>query len=335
MPAEMKRDVSKALRLNMIVDLLNKKTPYGGVTVKELAEKMEVSERQIYRDLQAIENSLRVSLVREGVGKGVRVRLDATYLPSLSPEQATVVFLSLLQQKGSALSGHLNELKDALISTLFKYRYPPGKLAAEKLQKRVHIVEEMLAEPHKVGKLFSELVDAIRDSYQVKIWYYSAYSGEEGERVVEPYGLICKHQNWYLVGRCLKRNDIRVFRVDQIRDVFPYRTERFEYPADFSLQDFMASSWGVINDGNICHVLLKFNRSVVHRIQRVIYHPSQKIEEIMADGSAKVSFEVCGITEMMGWLLQWGETVEVLEPAWLREAVRLQAEKIASLYRSF
>ncbi len=147
MPGGVKKNAARGLRLNMIIDWLNKKTPYGGVTIKELAEKFAVSERQIYRDLNTIENYLRVPLVRQETGKAVRVRMEAGYLPGLSPEKATVIFLSLLQQKGSALSGYLNEIKDALVSTLFKYHYDPKELAVERLQKRIHIVEETLAEP--------------------------------------------------------------------------------------------------------------------------------------------------------------------------------------------
>lgn len=334
MPGGTKKDASRVLRLNMIIDWLNKKTPYGGVTVKELAKKFDVSERQIYRDLNTIENYLHVPLIRQETGKTVRVRLEAGYLPSLSPEQATVIFLTLLQQKGSALSGHLNEIKDALVSTLFKYHYNPQELAVEKLQKRIHIVEETLSEPEKVSNLFTALVQVIKDSHRVKIWYYTTHSGEETERVVEPYGLICKHQNWYLVGRCLMRNDVRVFRVDQIKDVFPYTSEHFEYPADFSLSDYMASSWGVINDGKVCRVILKFNKRVAHRVKNVLYHPSQKFEEELPDGSSVVSFEVCGLTEMVGWLFQWGDMVEVLEPQWLREEMRTLAERITRVYQS-
>ena len=332
MTARAKKDTSRGLRLNLIIDVLNKKTPYGGVTVKELAEKFEVSERQIYRDLNTIENDMRVPLLRQEGDGGVRVRIEAGYLPSLSPEKATVLFLSLIQQKGSCLSGHLNDIKDAIISTLFKYHYDPKELAVEKLQKRIHIVEETLAEPERIGEIFSRLVQAVRDSYRVKIWYYTGYSQEETERLVEPYGLICKHQNWYLVGKCLKRNDIRVFRLDQIRHVFPHTREQFEYPAGFSLYDYMASSWGVINDGNTTRVLVRFDRSVAYRLKNILYHPSQKIEEELPDGAVLVSYEVSGLSEMAGWLMQWGETAEVISPQSLRDKMRETAEKVARLY---
>ncbi|WP_066636033.1 helix-turn-helix transcriptional regulator [Desulfolucanica intricata] len=336
MTAKPKKDITKGLRLNIIVDYINKRTPYGGITVKELLDKLEISERQIYRDLKAIENELKVPLVKkeqfiEGQ-KTVFYCLEAGYLPSLSPEQATVLFLSLLQQKGSALTGHLNELKDALVSTLFKYHYNPRELAVDKLHSRIHLVEEALAEPYRVGTIFSKLVSALKDCYRIKLWYFVGHSQEETQRVVEPYGLICKRQNWYLVAYCLERNAIRVFRADQIRDVYPYTTEKFQYPTDFDLNTYMANSWGVINDGEVCEVKLKFSPSVAYRVRNLVYHPSQTLEGELEDGSIIVSFKVCGVVEMKTWIIQWGDSVEVLEPGWLREDMFKMAENIIKLY---
>ncbi|NLC06570.1 MAG: WYL domain-containing protein [Syntrophomonadaceae bacterium] len=331
-----KKDAAQMLRLNIIVDQLNRKTPYGGITIKELAERTEVSERQIYRDLQAIENDLRVPLVRrEGNGKTIRVSLKYGYLPSLSPEKATVIFLSMLQQKGSALSGHLNEIKNSLISTLFKYHYNPRQLAVEKLQERIHLVEETLTEPHRTGEVFIKLVQAVRDSYQVKLWYYVGYSGEETERVVEPYGLICKRQNWYLIGRCLMRDAIRVFRVDQIRDVIAYNNNSFEYPEDFSVTEYMDPCWGVINDQDCHYIRLRFSGRFAYRIRNMLYHHSQRVEEELPDGSLIVSFYVCGVAEMTGWLIQWGDSVEVLEPDWLRQEMANKAKRIWEMYEGY
>lgn len=318
MSGKPKKDASRGLRLNMIIDHINKRTPYGGVTVKELAEKYEVTERQIHRDLNTIQNDLKIPLVkREPVIDGRKSTfycLKAGYLPSLSPEKATAIFLSMLQQQGSALASHLNDLKDALVSTLFKYHYDPAELAVEKLQDRIHLVEEALAEPQRVGELFTKLVQALKDCHRFKIWYYAGYSGQVTERVVEPYGLICKRQNWYLVAHCLERRAIRVFRVDQIADAYPYTTEKFTYPEDFNLKEHMAQSWGVINDGEVCMVRLKFKPNVAFRIKNLVYHPSQVLEAELDDGSIIVSFRVCGIPEMKTWIVQWGDAVEVLEP---------------------
>lgn len=338
MAKKSKKDASRGLRLNMIVNCINKRTPYGGVTIKELADKYEVTDRQIRRDLDDIQDFLGVPLLKkeqvvEGQ-KSIFYLAGAGYLPSLSPEKATAVFLSLLQQKGSALAGHLSELKDALVSTLFKYHYNPQELAVEKLQNRIHLVEEALAEPERVGELFAKLVQALKECHRIKIWYFTAYSRQNTQRVVEPYGLICKRQNWYLIARCLERQAIRVFRVDQIRDVFPYTSEKFEYPADFILREYMSQSWGVINDGEVCKVKLKFSPGLAFRAKSIIYHPSQVLEEELIDGSVIISYSVCGIEEMKTWLIQWGNNVEVLEPGWLREDMCEFAEDVLNLYRN-
>ncbi len=327
---------TKALRITKLLNLLNKKSPYGGVSCKEMAEVCEFSTRTILRYLDHIENDLGVAIVRPERNisrKEGLYRLDAGYLPSISPEKAMIIFLSLLQQKGSALAGHANEIKDALVGTLFKYKYSPRSLPVEELQKRIYLVEEQLADPVKVGRIFARLSEAIRGCYRIKLFYYVAYSGQNTERVVEPYGLICKQHNWYLVAHCLTRKAIRVFRVDQITEVFPYSLERFDYPQDFSLKDHMSQCWGVINDGKVSKVRLRFSPEVAHRVTRLVYHPSQVIEDQPADGSVIMSFEVCGIKEMKTWIVQWSDMVEVLEPEWLREDMREAARRLLALYQ--
>nr|WP_083761917.1 WYL domain-containing protein [Syntrophothermus lipocalidus] len=65
---------------------------------------------------------------------------------------------------------------------------------------------------------------------------------------------------------------------------------------------------------------------------KLLYHPSQEIEKELPDGSVVVSFEGCGLSEMVAWLLQWGDMAEVLSPNSLRDEVRQVAEKIARVY---
>jgi len=116
-------DNTKALRIAKVIELLNKRSPYGGMTLAGLAEACGVTPRSILRYLEQIEDDMGIPLLRPekntSENKGL-YRLDAGYLPSLSPEKALIILLSLLQQKGSALAGHTNEIKDALIGTLFK-----------------------------------------------------------------------------------------------------------------------------------------------------------------------------------------------------------------------
>ena len=180
--------------------------------------------------------------------------------------------------------------------------------------------------------VFGKIIAALKNNNRVSLLYHTVSRGEESRRVVEPYGLVCKRQNWYLVAYCHKSQEVRTFRVDQIRDVYPRVFEKFAYPADFSLKEHMGQAWGVIRSDQVCRVRLKFNAPVAHMPRTVTYHPSQEIEEELPDGSVAISFQVCGLIELTSWITQWGGNVEVLEPQELRDKVRETALRIAGMH---
>ncbi|MEW6727268.1 MAG: WYL domain-containing protein [Bacillota bacterium] len=323
-------DLTRSLRINKIIELLNEATPTGGLTVKDLAEACEVSERQVYRDLKAIEEQVGIELERRGKTQTL-YRLKRCYLPPLSPDRALIIYLTLLQQQGSPLAGQTEGLKRLLVTHLFKNRYPVEAFPFEKLQQRVHIVDEGLADPAEVGGVFTRLLQALTEERRIKIRYYVAYRNAWSDRIVEPYGLVCKRHNWYLAGFCQESGRTRTFRVDQIKNVFVLG-EGFSYPPDFNLRAFLGDSWGVINDGEPFDIRLRFSPVVAHRVRRIVYHPSQCIEEELPDGSVVVAYRSSGKNELKGWLLQWGPEVEVLEPQWLRDELKETALTVAKMY---
>lgn len=325
-----RRDIARAARLAKILGLLNERTPHGGLKMREIAALCGVGERQVYRDLRTIEDDMGIPLEREG--RPLRYRLKTAYLPPLGPDQALIIFLSLLQQRGSALAGHINTIKNVLVTHLFKNRYRAEDFPVTRLQSRLHFVEEAVADPETVAGVFARITEALQKEIRLKIRYFVGYRGELTERVIEPYALICKRQNWYLVGYCAQSEDVRTFRVDQIENAVLRSDERFIYPEDFSVQDYVGSAWGVMNIGPPRQVLLRFKPAVAYRLRRTIYHPSQSIEEEAGDGSIVVSFRISGLAEFCNWLLQWQDWVEVLEPASLRDEMAAIGRKIAGLY---
>ena len=87
-------------------------------------DKFEVAERQVYRDLNTIANDLRVPLVKqerhiEGIRKTCYC-LEVGYLPSLTPEKATVLILSLVHKRGSTLTCQLMNSRMPWISAYLR-----------------------------------------------------------------------------------------------------------------------------------------------------------------------------------------------------------------------
>ena len=56
-------------------------------------------------------------------------------------------------------------------------------------------------------------------------------------RPIDPYGIVHHAGEWYVVGHCHKRGDVRTFRIDRIAALHT-TGERFERPADFDLEAY-------------------------------------------------------------------------------------------------
>lgn len=327
------KELSRSLRLTQLQNFLSLKTPSGGVTLEQIMEHCNVTERQVYRDLNDLEKRLKARVIRPKRGQKCngRYRLDENLPLKIGPEHAAAIFLSVLRQKGSPLAPKMNEIKDIIVASLFKNRYGNCQSDIENLQKRVHIVEDQLLNEKKSSEILLKLMEAIRDNRVVGIKYYKPYEHSWSKRDVEPYGLTSKHNNWYLVGYCRKSRGERTFRIDLINDVHVLR-QKFKFPEDFCLDGYFGDSWGIYSSDDAKRIVIKVGPELAYRFQLIAYHPSQKIEEELDDGSVVVSYNACGMFEFTGWLLQWGELVEVLEPSEIREMMKDKLEKMVQRY---
>lgn len=327
------KELSKSARLAKLIYLLNNTTPHGGMTLEEMAKKLGVSERTVFRDLTHLEQEMQVVIIRpeREAGKKGKYRMENTYLPPLSPDKALFIYLSLLQQKDTALTMEIREIKQALIGTLTRNRFNLKDIPLDKLESRIHIVDHTLIETEKVSETFLKIIRALEQSRVIKISYFKAASQTVSDRIVQPYGLICKHHNWYLVGRCLEKLELRTFRIDQIESVF-VRSETFNYPSDFDLKSYYEDSWGVFLDEEVLDVKVLFSPAVAHRLGKIKYHPSQEIVKELADGSVIIKFKITGLREFVSWLLQWRTDARVIEPESLGLKVKEAAFQIFSLY---
>ena len=85
-----------------------------------------------------------------------------------------------------------------------------------------------------------------------------------------------------------------------------------------------------IDEGEVVDVVWRFDADAAPRAENFIFHPAQTLER-ERDGSLLVRFKACGVLEMCWFLYQWGEHVEVLQPAELREMVHPSRKSFVSL----
>ncbi|WP_372923106.1 helix-turn-helix transcriptional regulator, partial [Roseovarius sp.] len=97
--------------------------------------------------------------------------------------------------------------------------------------------------------------------------------------------------------------------------------EWFEKDKDFDLEAYAAQSFGSFHsDAEVSRVVWRFNPAAAATAREFAFHPNQEMVE-QEDGGLIVSFEASGLVEMAWHLYKWGNAVEVIEPAALRELV--------------
>jgi predicted DNA-binding transcriptional regulator YafY len=176
------------------------------------------------------------------------------------------------------------------------------------------------------------LIAAIRHALMAMKALKFAYAGGSrpgATRVVTPYGLMFGRAN-YLVAAELGGDEPRNWRLDRIGQV-----EILETPATapdaFNLDDYANRSFGIYQDDRETVVL----RVLPHGAEDALgwrFHPTQTVEA-QADGSVIVRFQASGMKELAWHLFTWGDKVEILAPASLRDIMIVELERAMSAHR--
>ncbi|MGO8672822.1 MAG: helix-turn-helix transcriptional regulator [Capsulimonadaceae bacterium] len=254
---------------------------------------------------------------------------EMKFLPTaFSPLEALALRIagtSFAAQAGAAY-------KEVLASALKKIDTAlPQRTAAElkKAEARVEISQPVVREFS--SDTYQSLQGAAVRHHPVDITYLSRREGVPTRRRVDPYGLTFKFGAWYLVGYCHLREDIRTFCLDRIRWLRVEESLRFRYPANFTLQDWLARGWQLQGGGTPTEVVLRFGPRTAAWIAGGQWHPTQVIDKV-SGGSISFRVTVSGWEEMLYWVLSFGPDVEVLAPAELRSAVAQAAASTVALY---
>lgn len=107
--------------------------------------------------------------------------------------------------------------------------------------------------------------------------------------------------------------------------------ESFEIDSEFSLHAHAEKGFGSYESAaEHGEVVWRFTPEAAPHARRFVFHPTQTVET-EKDGSLLVRFRASGHLEMCWHLYSWGKSVEVLQPAALREMVQGHQREFAAL----
>ncbi|MER6718636.1 helix-turn-helix transcriptional regulator [Streptomyces halstedii] len=220
----------RAARLIRMVLLLQSRSV---MTAAELARELEVSERTVTRDAQALsEAGVPVYAGRGRVGGYRLVGGYRTRLTGLAREEAEALFLSGLPSALREMG--LDDVASAARLKVAAALAPSLRDAPRTAARRFHLDAPGWFHEPVSPELLPAVAQAVWDDRLVRARYRRG-SGDEVERELSPYGLVLKAGVWYLCARV--EDDVRVYRVDRFTaaEVSPARFERDE---DFDLPGF-------------------------------------------------------------------------------------------------
>jgi len=324
-PRSGKRD--RLARLTRVVSLL--RAHPDGMPIEDIARRIDVSRRTVYRDLNAIEGEIGIAVWSEGGSWGLA---DEGFLPplKLTLDEAMAVVLS------------------ARLMVRYADKYEPDLAAAfEKLGEVLpaalgeHVARTLdVLSRHPRDEQFSRHVRLLTKAWAerriVSLAYEPAKYGPDSaprNARVRPYLIEPSLQTHalYLVGFDETRAAVRTFKVERIRDV-SVTPDRFD-PPDDGVEAMFDQAWDIIADQEPVDVVIRFAPKVAARVQEARWHPSQQVT-VEDDGSLTWRATVAGTIEVRLWALQWGDDAEVLAPASLRDDVAATVRRSAARYET-
>lgn len=221
------------MRAERLISILMALQRGHALTAGELAQRLDVSIRTIFRDVDAL-STMGVPVYTEA-GRGGGIRLMQGYssdLTGLSSGEAEALALI-----ASPASVGVRELAT------------PTRTALDKLAAAVPSMHQLRAQ-HARGRLLFDTKPWFRsldaspflDDLRACIWKdecidisYERSDGERRDYRVEPYALVVKVDTWYLIGRV--KRETRVFRISRLHTLAASATA-FSRDPDFDLQKF-------------------------------------------------------------------------------------------------
>ncbi|MFG2646542.1 helix-turn-helix transcriptional regulator [Streptomyces sp. NPDC048436] len=324
----------RAARLIKMVLLLQARP---SMTAAELASELEVSERTITRDAQALsEAGVPVYADRGRTGGYRLIGGYRTRLTGLGRSEAEALFLS-------GVPGALREmgLEDAASAARLKVSaalMPSLRDASQNASQRFHLDAPGWFKETPAPELLPPLADAVWDDRRVTARYRR--QDTEVERELEPYGLVLKAGVWYLCARVpdtVGTGAFRVYRIDRFTAIAADE-DRFVRDEEFDLPGF----W----DERAAQFTRALLRSEV--VVRVSEDGIRQLPYATDAVSVREAMEEAGEPDDEGWvtltlpveneavaytqLMALGPELEVLEPAALRERFARAASQMARHY---
>jgi predicted DNA-binding transcriptional regulator YafY len=302
----------------------------GQLTARELAQRLEVTERTVQRDVEAL--AAAGVPVRSVRGPAGGYRLEGGYrtrLTGLGADEATA--LAFLGLQGVADDLGLAAMLAAVRTKVWASLTGEARQRAQRSAERFHLDPVRWYGRREPTPHLASLAAAVWQDRWIRIDYVRG--GTRTERTVAPLGLILAAGDWYLVA--LRDGERRTYRASRIR-ALELLDESVRRPPGFDLADTWTNARHAMEaEHALVEVTIRITTADLPRLRRLVAVTGQDRIDLTTTGDEvelTVPFE--GESWACSALLGLGATVEVLAPPALRARMAARTRAAAARYEA-
>ncbi len=299
------------MKIDKLVGILSILLQKEKVTVHELAELYEVSDRTIYRYIDTLGMAGIPIFSKRGNGGGFSImegyKIDRTLLSS--------------KEMRAVLDG-LRSLDSVSNTNYYSRLMEKFSIGSSMSVTNENIIIDLSGwDKSAVADKIEIIKTAIENKDKISFEYHSPNG--DSSRVIEPYHIIYQWSGWYVWGFCTDKQDYRMFKLTRMTDLknTGEKCEKREIPA--YVPDKLLHT-----DGEITAVV-RFDDSVKWRlidefgIDFIKYNKNDEIE---------VTFTWSDVPSFFRYILTFGDNAEIISPTEYREQFAELLKKISKKY---
>jgi predicted DNA-binding transcriptional regulator YafY len=231
------------MRVLTVLEILQAREQVSGA---ELAKRLEVNPRTVQRYIARLQDLCIPVESTRGVGGAYRLKPGFRLPPMMfTDEEAFALTLGLRALRHLGLAAFAPAAEGAAAKL--------GRVLPDRLRDGANAVEEVVAVEPGPWVISTSAESLIRFCTAVRMrcrvsFHYESHDRASSHREVEPYGIVHMDGRWYVVGRCLLREDLRTFRLDRVSEL-GVSDQTFDRPAGFDAAAYLQRSMPFVQSG--------------------------------------------------------------------------------------
>ena len=310
------RRVRQADRLARVMRVLELIQGHGRWDAGALARELECSERTIHRYLDVLKYA-GILYWFDAETRCYRVRPDFKF-PALNLTEDELLGQAVATSVAAAPALGVDTGAEPTTQKLAAVSGESARRLLEAASDLVKVLDLKLVDHSRHCQTIRSIQWALLKGKQLPGQYASPYATRSRSVTLHPYRLCLVRQAWYLIGRPVKEDRPKTYRIARF-GALKMLDKSAVVPTDFNVTAYFGNAWSVFRGDKTYDVEILFTRDAAAQVTETRWHHTQEAER-HDDGSVTLRFKIDGLDEVLWWLLGWAGFAIVKKPVSLRAA---------------